>query len=189
MLAIWRGITDPLARSRRTWLSFCWALIGLLYALGALYAFGGAHLVVATKSFVIFTGFLEPVGGLHAHGVIMLILAGAMTAEMLGPRYGRLLERKYMARTLLAVGAYFSWTAFAFAAAPLAGGKTSASGVIVWLFLSAVPLILKLWPPPARGLIEDAALLAAAYRVGIDHDRALSLVEAYLHGGGHGTVH
>lgn len=188
MQLIRQGIVDPLLRARLGWLGCAYLLSALLLSVGMLYLIGGGHVIVSTPAYVIFEGFLAPIGGLHAHGGIMVALGLWLLATLQGPTRGRLTQRKYSGWVFMGVFVYFGWTAAAFALAPLDRGVISGSGVLMWGILSLWPLIMRSYPPPIHGVGEDARLLDAASRAGIDEVRASTLVRIYLHEGGHGAA-
>jgi hypothetical protein len=182
----WRVVRDPLRRSRIRWFMLGWVITIPTLLLGGGFAIAGSHLVIAKGAFAIYARIP---GGLHTHGVILLLLGIALVMGLGGPMFGYPEPRKWLRVTLYLVGYYYAWSAAMLALAPAVNGGTfSFVGVTTWTTLSLLPAVLLVGPPPELISKAEIELLRAAIEVGIGPEQAKQLVDHYLHSSRH-SVH
>lgn len=141
--------SHPLIRARLLWLTVAWALCVALLIIGVGYWSGVFTVPSTSRAYVIVQHFLP--GKMRTQGAVETV-AGVALLYCLGPTVYGLPEKPFIHWVLtLPCFTVFGWTAFAFAAAPLAHGTFGPAGVVQWLLCAMLCQALVLLPPPSKG--------------------------------------
>lgn len=132
-------------------LGITWILVGVLASFGFSYALGGIRVVANIGPYAVWRHQLEWVGGVKAHGWIMVAIAGLLVSGVGPTLWGYPYRRDLLAAGHFIAGAYCYFTAVAFLCAPLAGGKESL-GPIWWFAGGTAAYLLFIFPPKRSGV-------------------------------------
>lgn len=181
LLRLWRTKLSLPMVSRLRWLALGWVIMFICVALGGGYILKSNSIILAKPAVAAFAGLP---GGIRLHGALLLTLGLVLGAGLLQPVFGHPEPRRYLQIALFFTAGYWFWTATLYALAPaVKGGEFSYTSLIVWLALTALPVILSLAPPPELIVRDETTLIRTAMRVGCSPVQASALANAYFHGG------